>query len=120
MIERIIAHPDTRQADGEEYFTTGFWRWLPIIGPTSTLVHQWLCTNTELLGPHEYIELELAPWARHFGVETAVLRNALDRLAKFGCATWLATDVFSPRLFFPVMGPRKIERLPAELRPVPA
>lgn len=121
MIDRIIVHPDARQTGPEqEHHTTGFWRWLPILGPTSTLVHQWLCTHTEALGPHEYLELELASWAPYFGVQTHLIRKSLDRLADFHCATWLAVDVFAPRLYFPVMNASKIERLPIDLRPVPA
>lgn len=87
--------------------------WLPILGPTSTVL---LSTITRNLSTVAGTTWPLDELAARVGVKPSVARKSLDRLTQFHAATWQSVDVMTVRLFLPALGPGYLARLPEAMQ----
>lgn len=89
------------------------WWWLPIIGPTATV----LAYNLARYARHLDKEWPTDALARRIGLggSTYGLWRSLDRLDKFHVARFHSVDVLSIRLSLPSLSQRQIVRLPDDL-----
>ena len=87
--------------------------WLPILGPTSTLL-AYLLARHACHGETRWDTHELA---RTIGLGTNRVRlwESLERLSNFKVATFVSTDVIAIRLELPALTPRQQEMLPATM-----
>jgi hypothetical protein len=88
--------------------------WLPVIGPSSTLLLRRLAAGLEAL-PEGY-DLDLAALGRDLGLSAragrnAPLRRSLERLARFGLARWSGPETYQVRRRIPTLSARHVERL---------
>jgi hypothetical protein len=100
--------PGVHQADSDD-----IWWWLPIIGPTATV----LAYNLARYARHADIEWPTEALARRVGLggSTAALWRSLERLDSFHVAQFHSVDVLSIRLSLPALSQRQITRLPDDL-----
>ena len=89
-----------------------YW-WLPIIGPTATVLAQTLARYTPTGGA----TWDTSELARRIGLSgnRSKLWVSLNRLDQFGVAHFHATDVLTIRLSLPALSPRLIDGLPADM-----
>ena len=87
--------------------------WLPIIGPTATVLAQTLARHTPT-GGATWDTTELAQRIGLAG-NRSKLWHSLNRLDMFAVARFHATDVLTLRLWLPALTPRQLERLPADM-----
>lgn len=93
------------RTDSEEVF----W-WLPVLGPTSTVLAYLLVGH----GERSWSSDELARTVG-LGGKLSKLWVALDRLGRFGVATFEAADVLVVRCELPPLGAQHLARLPERL-----
>src|SRR5690242_20301592 len=85
--------------------------WLPILGPTASIVaHRFARTVSH--GPACWPTVELA-WSVGLGGSRSSLWHALERLHRFGTATFVSTDTLTIRLWLPALTDRQLHRFPA-------
>ena len=87
--------------------------WLPIIGPTATVLAQTLARHTPTGGT----TWDTAELARRIGLagNRSKLWHSLNRLDLFGVAHFHATDVLTIRLWLPALHHRQLDRLPGDM-----
>lgn len=87
--------------------------WLPVIGPTATVLAQLFVRTT----PRDGAVWQAETLARTVGLGGSgrQLWNALDRLAMFRFVTFHACDVLTIRTELPALTDRQLERLPDDL-----
>ena len=100
--------PGAHRTDSDDIY----W-WLPIIGPTATVLAQTLARHT----PNGGMTWDTASLARRIGLagNRSKLWDSLNRLDRFGVAHFHATDVLTIRLWLPELNPRQLTRLPADM-----
>ena len=100
--------PGVHNTDSDDIY----W-WLPIIGPTATVLAQTLARYTPTGGA----TWDTGELARRIGLSgnRSKLWVSLNRLDQFGVAHFHATDVLTIRLSLPALTPRQIERLPVDM-----
>jgi hypothetical protein len=84
--------------------------WLPIIGPTATVLAQTLARHTD----HGGATWDTTELAQRIGLagNRSKLWQALNRIDMFGIAHFHATDVLTIRLWLPALRDRQLDRLP--------
>lgn len=87
--------------------------WLPIIGPTATVLAQTLARHTPT-GGATWDTVELAQRIGLAG-NRSKLWHSLNRLDLFGVAHFHATDVLTIRLWLPALHDRHLDRLPTAM-----
>ena len=87
--------------------------WLPIIGPTSACLARTLAHRSRE-GEHEWVTADLARRIG-LGASCSKLWLSLDRLDRFGCMTFVSTDIATIRLFLPALTPNQLAILPADM-----
>ncbi len=87
--------------------------WLPILGPTSTLL-AYLLARHATYGETTWDTHELARTVG-LGTNRARLWESLERLAHFYIATFVSTDVIAVRLELPALTSHQVDVLPAAL-----
>lgn len=89
-----------------------FW-WLPIIGPTATVLAQTLARHTPTGGT----TWNTSDLAQRIGLSgnRSRLWISLNRLDQFGVAHFHATDVLTIRLTLPTLSGRQLLRLPTDM-----
>ena len=87
--------------------------WLPIIGPTATVLAQTLARHTPT-GGTTWNTTELAQRIGLAG-NRSKLWHSLNRLDLFGVAHFHATDVLTIRLWLPALHHRHLDRLPTAM-----
>jgi hypothetical protein len=87
--------------------------WLPIIGPTATVLAQILARHAPT-GGASWDTTELAQRVGLAG-NRSKLWQSLNRLDLFGVAQFHATDVLTIRLWLPALRERQLDRLPAAM-----
>jgi hypothetical protein len=104
---RVIADPTPgpHRTDSDDFL----W-WLPILGPTASIlafVFARHAARTESCWPTEDL-------ARVVGLagNRSKLWVSLDRLHRFGVATFVSTDTLTIRLWLPALTDRQLGRLP--------
>ena len=87
--------------------------WLPIIGPTATILAYTFARQTAAAGTI----WETSALAQRVGLagNRSRLWASLDRLDMFGLAHFHATDILTIRTQLPALTERQAERLPADL-----
>lgn len=87
--------------------------WLPVIGPTPAALAVTLAHHAR----HRNTTWDATELARRVGLagNRHTLWHSLDRLALFGCATFVAVDVITIRLALPTLTARQMERLPDDM-----
>ena len=87
--------------------------WLPVIGPTATILAYTFARNTAPTGT----VWEIGPLAQRVGLagNRSRLWSSLDRLDLFGVARFHATDILTIRTQLPPLTERQAARLPAEM-----
>ena len=87
--------------------------WLPLIGPTASVLAYVLARHTARTGT----VWDTEPLARRIGLagNRSKLWLSLDRLDRFGVAHFHATDVLTIRTHLPALTARQLQRLPDEL-----
>ena len=85
--------------------------WLPILGPTATVLAQTLARHTPT-GRATWDTTELAQRIGLAGTRSK-LWQSLNRLDLFGIVHFHATDVLTIRLWLPGLRDRQLDRLPA-------
>ena len=87
--------------------------WLPIIGPTATVLAQTLARHTPTGG----FTWDPAELAQRIGLagSRSKLWQSLNRLDLFGVAHFHATDVLTIRLWLPALHDRHLDRLPTTM-----
>ncbi len=100
--------PGVHLTDSDEIF----W-WLPVIGPTATVLAQTLARYTPT-GGTTWNTTELAQRIGLSG-NRSKLWASLNRLDQFGVAQFHATDVLTIRLALPALSARHLDRLPADM-----
>lgn len=100
--------PGVHHTDSDEIF----W-WLPVIGPTATVLAQTLARYT----PTDGTTWNTTELAQRIGLagNRSKLWASLNRLDQFGVAHFHATDVLTIRLALPALSPRQLDRLPADM-----
>jgi hypothetical protein len=100
--------PGEHATDSED-----FWWWLPVIGPSGTLLAYLLSRHAS----HSDRTWDTAELAATIGLSgsTTNLWRTLERLNNFGILTFVSTDVATIRLQLPRLQPRHLTRLPAAL-----
>jgi hypothetical protein len=100
--------PGTHPTDSDEIA----W-WLPVIGPTASVVAHLFTRTTAPEGTTWHIPV----LARRVGLGGSCrkLWLSLDRLAMFGVVTFHGCDVVTIRTELPTLTPHQLERLPADL-----
>jgi hypothetical protein len=87
--------------------------WLPIIGPTASVVaHRFARTTAQ--GPACWAVEELARIVG-LGGSRSSLWHSLDRLHRFGIATFVSTDTLTIRLWLPAITDRHLSRYPSAM-----
>ena len=89
-----------------------FW-WLPVIGPTATVLAQVLARHTASGGT----SWNVADLALRVGLSGSVARlwTTLNRLDQFKLIRFHATDVLTVRVALPALSERHLARLPADM-----
>ncbi|MGE0307162.1 MAG: hypothetical protein AB7Q27_15545 [Acidimicrobiia bacterium] len=87
--------------------------WLPVIGPSCTVLAQLLARNTPT-GGATWDTVDLARRIGFAGSQSRLWRT-LNRLDLFGVAHFHATDVLTIRLWLPTLTGRHLTRLPADM-----
>jgi len=89
-----------------------YW-WLPIIGPTATVLAHTLARHCPVGGAR----WSTADLAQRVGLagNRSKLWVSLNRLDQFGVAHFHATDVLTIRTALPALSPRQLDRLPADM-----
>lgn len=82
--------------------------WTPILGPTCMLAWR------RLVDRHPQADVDLAEFAAEIGVPQHFGRT-LDRLVRFGVASWGSDGSYWVAAALPELKPRQVERLPASL-----
>ena len=100
--------PGMHRTDSDDIF----W-WLPIIGPTATVLAHTLTRHTDAAGT-TWNTSELAQRVGLSG-NRSKLWDSLNRLDQFGVAHFHATDVLTIRTWLPTLSPRQLDRLPAPM-----
>ena len=90
-----------------------FWWWLPVLGPSSSLL-AFLLSRHANHGDRRWDIAELAATIGLAG-STGTLWRTLERLNMFGVLTFVSTDVATIRLQLPALQARQLNRLPASL-----
>ena len=87
--------------------------WLPVIGPTATILAYTFARNTAPTGT----VWEIGPLAQRVGLagNRSRLWSSLDRLDLFGVAHFHATDILTIRTQLPPLTERQAARLPADM-----
>jgi len=87
--------------------------WLPVIGPTASVLAFTLARYT----PKEGARWDTLALAQRIGLagNRSKLWLSLNRLEQFGAATFHATDVLTIRLWLPALSERQLSRLPADM-----
>jgi hypothetical protein len=100
--------PGVHRTDSDDIY----W-WLPVIGPTATVLAQTLARHTPTGG----VTWVTGDLAQRIGLSgnRSKLWVSLNRLDHFGIAHFHATDVLTIRLSLPALSPRQIERFPADM-----
>jgi len=100
--------PGVHRTDNDDIY----W-WLPVIGPTATVLAQTLARYTPTGG----MTWSTAELAQRIGLSgnRSKLWVSLNRLDQFGVAHFHATDVLTIRLTLPALSPRQLDRLPADM-----
>ena len=100
--------PGVHRTDSDDIF----W-WLPIIGPTATVLAHTLAGHSPA-GGATWNTSELA---QRVGLSRnrSKLWDSLNRLDQFGVAQFHATDVLTIRIWLPALSPRQLDRLPAPM-----
>lgn len=107
LIVTADRRPGAHVADSDDV-----WWWLPILGPTATV----LVYNLARYARHAEVAWPAHELARRVGLgqATARLWTSLDRLERFGAATFHSTDLLAVRLELPTLTRRQLDRLPEE------
>ncbi|HWL43028.1 MAG TPA: hypothetical protein VNQ73_08795 [Ilumatobacter sp.] len=89
-----------------------FW-WLPVLGPTASVLAHTLGRTTSLAGS----TWDTGDLALRIGLagNRPKLWQSLNRLDRFGVARFHATDVLTVRLWLPALTDGQLERLPADM-----
>jgi hypothetical protein len=100
--------PGTHRTDSDEIA----W-WLPVIGPTATVLAHTLARHTEPSGTTWRTD----SLARRIGLagSCSKLWASLERLERFGIVQFHATDVLTVRTMLPTLTERQLARLPDDL-----
>jgi len=100
--------PGTHRTDSDDIY----W-WLPIIGPTATVLAQTLARYT----PSGGMSWDTGRLAQRIGLagNSSKLSHSLNRLDRFGVAHFHATDVLTIRVSLPALSPRQLTRLPEDM-----
>jgi hypothetical protein len=100
--------PGVHRTDSDEIF----W-WLPVIGPTATVLAQVLARHTPTGGA----TWDTGKLARRIGLSgnRSKLWVSLNRLHQFGAAQFHATDVLTVRTMLPSLTDRQLAKLPDDL-----
>ena len=87
--------------------------WLPVIGPTATILAVTLVRHTDPTGTIWQTE----PLAQRIGLagNRSKLWASLERLERFGIIQFHATDVATIRTHLPALTDRQLTRLPGDL-----
>ena len=87
--------------------------WLPVIGPTASVLAQVLARHT----PKGGARWDTTALAQRIGLagNRSKLWQSLNRLEMFGVAQFHSTDVLTIRLWLPALTNRQLERLPADM-----
>lgn len=87
--------------------------WLPVLGPTATVLAYTLARHT----PREGSRWDTADLARRIGLagNRSKLWQSLNRLEQFGVARFHATDVLTIRLWLPALTDGQLARLPDDM-----
>lgn len=107
LIVTADRRPGAHVADSDDV-----WWWLPVLGPTATV----LSYNLARFARHAEVTWPADELARRIGLGHATSRlwTSLDRLERFGAATFHSTDLLAVRLELPTLTRRQLERLPDE------
>jgi hypothetical protein len=102
--------PGTHRTDSDEIA----W-WLPVIGPTATVLAHTLARHTEPSGTTWRTD----SLARRIGLagSCSKLWASLERLERFGIVQFHATDVLTVRTMLPSLTERQLAKLPTTLPP---
>jgi hypothetical protein len=103
--------PGEHRTDSDDIY----W-WLPVIGPTATVLAHTLARHTPT-GGATWNTVELAQRVGLSG-NRSKLWDSLNRLDKFGVAHFHATDVLTVRAWLPALSSRQLDRLPAHMADV--
>ena len=100
--------PGEHRTDSDDIY----W-WLPVIGPTATVLAHTLARHTPA-GGATWNTVELA---RRVGLagNRSKLWDSFNRLDHFGVAHFHATDVLTIRIWLPALSSRQLDRLPADM-----
>ena len=87
--------------------------WLPVLGPTATVLAFTLARHTAREGSR----WDAAELARRIGLagNRSKLWQSLNRLEQFGVARFHATDVLTIRLWLPALTDGQLARLPGDM-----
>ena len=100
--------PGAHRTDSDDIY----W-WLPIIGPTATVLAHTLARHSPA-GGARWRTIDLAQRVGLAG-NRSKLWVSLNRLDQFGVAHFHATDVLTIRISLPALSPRQLDRLPADM-----
>lgn len=100
--------PGVHRTDSDDIF----W-WLPIIGPTATVLAHTLARQSPAGG----VRWNTTDLAQRVGLagNRSKLWVSLNRLDQFGVAHFHATDVVTIRAWLPALSAKQLDRLPADM-----